>query len=223
MKTIIVPFNKINAVASAKSLLREEQVIAAPTDTVYGVMCRYDSTVAISRLYDVKGRPPHKAIPVLIGMQEQLADIVRFPLDRRCAALMEKFWPGPLTLVLQARDSLPEILTAGQQTVAVRIPQHDSLRALLCDVGPLAVTSANLSGQAEAHSADEVMAQLGGRLPLILSDDEQTDGQTVQLQNKVGMASTILDLSAANGESRFLREGPIHMDVKQLIDETEIR
>jgi|GEM_PF-758843 len=224
MKTIIVPINKFDALTSAKTFISQDQVIAAPTDTVYGVMCRYDSATAISQLYEVKGRPPHKAIPVLLGMQEQLADIVRFPLDPCCNVLMEKFWPGPLTLVLQANNHLLDILTAGQQTIAVRIPQHDLLRQLLCDIGPLAVTSANLSGRPETHSAEQVKKQLDGRIPLILSDEklERT------LPHKIGIASTILDLSGSSvldsgphrsdARYKFLRAGPIHVAVQHLLD-----
>lgn len=217
MKTTIVPIDKFDALAHAQAIINQNQVIAAPTDTVYGLMCRYDSITAISRIYEIKGRPATKAIPILIGNRKQLADIVRFPLDSRATLLMENFWPGPLTLILQATANLPDRLTAGQPTIAVRIPQHKHLQKLLNTIGPLAVTSANRSGKAETHSAAEVEAQLGGLIPLIL-DDSQPE------QKRCGIASTILDLSTAkdaqSGKAyKFLRTGPIHMAVKQTLDE----
>lgn len=225
MKTLQVPINASHALDYAKTVINQEQVIAAPTDTVYGVMCRYDSPTAISRLYEAKGRPPQKAIPVLLGNREQLTKIVRSPVDQRATLLMKKFWPGPLTLILDAISDLPAILTAGHPTVAVRIPQHKSLRELLDTIGPLAVTSANLSGQAETHTADEVEAQLGGRIPLILSNEVSN----LEAENQVqGTASTIVDLSTkpvshdhttSDCAYKFLREGPIHMDVKRVLDE----
>jgi len=223
MKTTIVPIDTFAALEYAKSIINQDQVIAAPTDTVYGLMCRYDSITAISRIYEIKGRPAEKAIPILIGDREQLADIVRFPLDSRATLLMEKFWPGPLTLILPATTNLPNLLTAGQPTVAVRIPQHKHLQKLLNTIGPLAVTSANHSGQTETHSAAEVETQLGGLIPLIL-DDSQSEQKQRSTHKQSGIASTILALSTAkdtqSGETyRFLRSGPIHTEVKQALDE----
>lgn len=244
MKTTQVPINSLHALDHAKTLINQEHVIASPTDTVYGLMCRYDSTTAISRLYEAKGRPPQKAIPVLLGNREQLTNIVRFPVGSRATLLMEKFWPGPLTLILDAHADLPTILTAGQSTVAVRIPQHKSLRDLLDNIGPLAVTSANLSGAAETHTAAEVAAQLGGRIPLILQNE--LNNQEIEDENQVrGIASTIVDLSTGDLSTddlstgtttdhatrdhitfkrsiKFLRNGPIYRDVQRVLDEATI-
>lgn len=228
MKTNIVPIIDSNAIERAEILLEQEQVIAAPTDTVFGVMCRYDSVAALTRLYEAKDRPPQKAIPILLGSISQLAHVIREPIDPRADELMEKFWPGPLTIILPARQTLPTMLTAGQATVAVRIPEHDQLRQLLNSYGPLAVTSANLSGQSETHSAAEVYAQLGGRIPLILDDDQRatrdaTQG-TPQGTPPVGVASTIIDLSSAStsvtkmGDYKFLRGGPIQAQVQHALD-----
>ena len=126
MKTKIWSIADPKARAEAIVLLRERQVIAAPTDTVYGVMCRYDSADAVARLYAVKGRPHQKAIPVLISDFEQLQSVAKSPIVRLARELIQCLWPGPLTLILPARPQLPAILTAGRPTVAVRMPDHDA-------------------------------------------------------------------------------------------------
>lgn len=230
MKTTIVPINNSKALEYAKLLLDQEQVIAAPTDTVFGVMCRYDSVTALTRLYEAKDRPPQKAIPILLGCVSQLTHLVRPPLEPRAELLMEKFWPGPLTIILPAHHTLPETLTAGQPTVAVRIPEHEQLRRLLSDFGPLAVTSANLSGKSETNSTGEVYAQLSGRIPLILADDQLDDKQSIAPRGPIGVASTIIDLSSLSATNtatsstqnegyKFLRAGPIQAEVQQMLEQ----
>lgn len=187
------------ALDEALALLDDDQVIAAPTDTVYGVFCRPDRPAAIERLYIAKLRPPQKAIPILIGDADQVGDIAQPPLPPGAADLMADFWPGALTIVLPARSHLPAVLTAGQPTVAVRMPNHDLLRDLLRRSGPLAATSANRSGGPETHSADEVMTELGGRLPLILADPNPPATRN--------LASTVIDLTGP--EPVILRPGPV--------------
>ena len=210
MKTETSSIADPQARTRASALLRSQQVIAAPTDTVYGLMCRFDSAVAIARLYALKDRPPQKAIPVLISDCQQLQLLARWPVTQLAYDLMECLWPGPLTLILPALPQLPDILTAGQQTVAVRLPDHDSLRSLIRLCGPLAATSANLSGAPETHTALEVIEQLGGRFPLVLADEENRPGCT--------LSSTIVDMGdPSRSEPSILREGPVADKVRQLI------
>jgi L-threonylcarbamoyladenylate synthase len=200
----------------ALALLAEGEIIIAPTDTVYGVMCRYDSPAAIARLYAAKERPPEKAIPVLIGAIHQLNGLVQSQLPAGAAALMAHFWPGPLTLVLPAQPHLPSVLTAGLSSVAVRMPAHPALCALLTQTGPLAATSANRSGRPESHTADEALAQLAGRVPLILADeDEDTE---LEAGAQVTLPSTIVDLTGPAGP-RLLRPGPIAQAVRACLAE----
>lgn len=194
-----------NALDQALALLTADGVIAAPTDTVYGVMCRFDRPVAIEQLYEAKARPPQKAIPVLIADPAQLARLTPLPLTPLAEALIERFWPGALTLVLPALPQLPTILTAGQPTVGVRLPNHAGLRALIARSGPLAATSANLSGGPETHTAAEVAAQLAGRIPLILADEDDAAAHTTQTP-----ASTVVDLTQEHaGLPRILRPGAL--------------
>ncbi|MBV7327696.1 threonylcarbamoyl-AMP synthase [Chloroflexi bacterium TSY] len=201
----IIPISKQTGNQYAKKLLSENQVIVAPTDTVYGLMCRFDRSEAIECLYTIKKRPKEKAIPVLLGNIEQLPQVVRIPLAPVVNQFVEEFWPGPLTVVLTASSGLPAILTAGQSSVAVRIPQHCALRHLLDEVGPLAATSANISGQPETHTAAEVSAQLGQSVPLIL------DGGI----SSPNPASTIVDFSTLQeGKPRILRPGLLQREIE---------
>ncbi len=204
--TQIAPIRELVSQQQAVALLQQGDVIAAPTDTVYGVMCRYDHAIAIEQLYIVKDRPPQKAIPILIADPEQLGVLVEGALSTAAQRLAEQFWPGPLTLILPARPSLLDVLTAGQPTVAVRIPDHEALRALIRAVLPLATTSANRSGWPDTITAAEVMAQLGGRIPLILADDEAED------LRKSRVPSTIVDVTV--DPPAILRPGPIEPAVR---------
>lgn len=185
------------ALDQALALLRQGEVIALPTDTLYGVACDSLNEEAIARLYEVKGRPPQKAIPLLLSGERQMLDVTREVPDF-VWEMAEQFWPGALTIVLEAAPHLPSILTAGGNTVAVRLPDSRVVRVLAAGLGrPLAVTSANLSGHANCRNAEEVFQQLGASLPLIL-DGGTTPGE---------QASTVLDLTVS--PPRLLREGPV--------------
>ena len=209
MKTRVCIIRDDASLALALDVIRGEQVIAAPTDTVYGVMCRYDSSQAIERLYAAKDRPPQKAIPVLIADHAQLDLLVAGEARRNCPSADGALLAGALTLVLPAWPDLAAILTAGQATVAVRMPAHDRLRALIRRAGPLAATSANLSGQPDTRSAQEVLAQLNGRIPLILADDADAE------RRKTMTPSTIVDLTTE--PPVLLRAGPLETEVRRLL------
>jgi L-threonylcarbamoyladenylate synthase len=209
MPTTILPFAVEELCQEVLDLLRGQGVIVAPTDTVYGIMCRFDSAEAVERLYRIKQRPKDKAIPILIGDRAQLPLIARMPIPASANALAARFWPGPLTLVLPARDHLPPALTAGGSTVGVRMPNHPALCDLMRRSGPLAATSANLSGGAETHTAQQALEQLDGLVPLILSDDDTAT------RSHRPVASTIVDLSGP--EPVIIRPGPIADDVLSVL------
>lgn len=197
METRVLSVDDPTALDEAVRLLQAGQVVAHPTDTVYGVAADSGNAAAIRRLYEAKQRPLDKAIPVLLG---DLADMLKVADYVPPAAwkLAEAFWPGGLTIVLPVRPCMPAILTAGQRTIAVRLPDHDVPRELARRLGrPIAATSANISGQPSPTTAEEVLAQLRGRIPLIL------DGGPA----REGVASTIVDVSTPT--PRILREGPI--------------
>jgi len=186
------------AVARAAELLRAGEVVALPTETVYGLAANALEATAVSRIYEVKGRAAHNPIIVHVASVE---------MARRCVAtwpaladkLAAAFWPGPLTLVLSKAKDIPDIVTAGGATVGVRWPSHPFIQAVIRECGfPLAAPSANLSNHVSPTTADHVRRQLGDKLRLIV------DGGPSQ----VGIESTVLDLTAAT--PRLLRPGMIH-------------
>jgi L-threonylcarbamoyladenylate synthase len=179
----------------AGDVLRYNGLVAFPTDTVYGVSALVFRPEAIMRLYTIKGRPTDKAIAVLVGRVSDLGTVAQ-DLTPAARALAERFWPGPLTLVVPKHTNLPQAVS-GLPTVGVRLPDHPVARGLLEHTGPLAVTSANRSGEANPLTADDVLAQLGGRIELVI-DGGRVPG---------GVPSTVVDCTAP--EPVVVREGPI--------------
>ena len=168
----------------AIKLLNRGGIIAFPTDTVYGIGADAFQPEAVRKLYQIKGRPEDKPIPILVGT---LADVKRVAqnLPESFFRIAERFWPGELTLIVEEKDLLPE-LTAGGKTVGVRMPNHPlALQLMQRFGGPIATTSANRSGESPATSAQAVQAELGARVDLVLDG-----GQTF-----TKVASTVLDLS----------------------------
>ena len=195
MKTEIIPTSEIQI---ALRILQSGGIVAFPTDTVYGLGALAFNNTAIESIYKAKNRPIEKAIPILIG---DLSDFEKVADDIPNMALRfaSRFWPGPLTCIVPKKQTLPLAVSA-TPTVAVRIPDHVDARSLLRAAGPMAVTSANISGGQNPSTAQEVYDQLNGRIPLIL------DGGTTQ----GGIPSTLVDCT---GESpMILREGPITLD-----------
>lgn len=179
----------------AAQWLIARKLVAFPTDTVYGLgTLAFDGPTAL-KLYVAKERPPEKAIPVLMADASDL-DRVAMDVPQIAYRLMERFWPGALTLVVPKLLSVPMEVSASE-TVAVRIPDHDLARALLRLTGPLAVTSANRSTGPNPRTAQEVLEQLDGRIDAIL-DGGVTPG---------GIPSTVLDCTQAR--PRILREGAL--------------
>lgn len=172
--------------ASAIDTLRAGGVVALPTDTVYGICVALETPGGVERLFDVKRRPPDKGIMLLLDGLDQAPRLgVMTPAAR---ALAEMCWPGGLTVVVPQRPDgpLPAALTAGTPTIGLRVPDHPTPRALARAVGPLPATSANVSGLPEARNADEIQAQLGDAVDLIL-DGGSAHG---------GPASTVVDCTS---------------------------
>jgi L-threonylcarbamoyladenylate synthase len=183
--------------AAAVAVLKAGGIVAMPTDTVYGVGVALNAPDGLPRLFAAKDRPLDKAIVLLVADVEQAATVG--VLTSAARALAERFWPGGLTLVLaQAPGArLPAVLTAGTATIGVRIPDHECPRAIARELGPLPVTSANLSGQPAASDAAGVLVQLEERVDLVL------DGGPA----RGGVPSTVVDCSGAT--PRILRAGAI--------------
>jgi len=173
-------------------------LVAFPTDTVYGVGALAFNSKAVESIYIAKDRPIERAIPVLIWDTEDM-EKVGMDIPETAYQLAARFFPGPLTCLIPKQPTLPESVSA-TDTVGVRVPDHEVARALLRTAGPMAVTSANISGQPSPSTAQEVFAQLGGRIDLII-DGGTTPG---------GVPSTVVDCTSK--ELKILREGPISME-----------
>lgn len=198
MKTQVLLAQDPEMLALVLAVLQKGGLVAFPTDTVYGVGALAFNPKAVRRIYAAKDRPVEKAIPVLLG---DPADMEKVTLEVPVAAsrLAARFWPGPMTLVVPKHPDLPNSVSV-TATVGVRVPDHPVARRLLMAAGPMAVTSANLSGLPSPSTARQVLAQLGGRIALII-DGGKTPG---------GIPSTVVDCSGP--EIWILREGPILKD-----------
>jgi L-threonylcarbamoyladenylate synthase len=203
MKTTILKVNprkpRQAAIRKAAQLLQNGQVVAFPTETVYGLGADALNTTAARRVFAAKGRPSDDPLIVHVA---RVADVSRVaqrvsPLARK---LMRAFWPGPLTIVLPAKKSVPSAVTAGLPTVAVRMPAHPVARALCALVGPIAAPSANTFGRPSPTRAAHVFADLHGKIPLIL------DGGSAH----IGVESTIVGL--ADRKPLLLRPGKITVE-----------
>lgn len=195
MKTEVLRANHPIAFKHAVDVLKNGGLVAFPTDTIYGLATMLTDAESVERLYIAKGRSNERAIAILVS---KITDLNQFigDVSVQTNLLIQRFWPGPLTLILQSRTYLPENLAPAGQ-VGVRMPNHPVALRLLQEIGPLAVTSANLTGHPFASTAQQVLDQLQGRIHLVL-DGGSTSG---------GIPSTIVDLTTA--QTVVLREGPI--------------
>ncbi len=194
MKTEIIPASEIQ---TALKILQNGLILAFPTDTVYGLGALAFNNNAIESIYTAKDRPIEKAIPILIGDLSDL-DKIAGSIPDMALRFAARFWAGPLTCIIPKKQTLPPAVSA-TSTVAVRIPNHPDALALLRAAGPMAVTSANISGGQNPSTAQEVFDQLNGRIPLIL-DGGKTFG---------GVPSTLVDCTG--DLPVILREGPISL------------
>jgi L-threonylcarbamoyladenylate synthase len=201
-------FARQEAIARAADLLRSGELVAFPTDTVYGVAAAVNQPKAVTQLYKVKDRPADKAIPILLAEVADLHFYVTQVSDW-VQCLVARFWPGGLTLILPKSDAVSREVSS-TPNVAVRLPGLPLTRQIITAVGtPLAVTSANRSGQLSPRTALEVIAQLGGRISAVV-DGGSCPG---------GVPSTILDCTAA--PPALLRVGAI--SVEALLEITPLR
>jgi L-threonylcarbamoyladenylate synthase len=163
-------------VVAVAQVLREGGVAVVPTDTVYGLGASALQPEAVERVFTVKRRAPELAVPVLISTAADALLLAR-EIPRVAWTLIDRFWPGPLTLVLPARTRLPRVVTGGGETVGVRVPAGRSILALLESVGePLIGTSANRHGSPSLTTAAAALAELGTEVDAVLADDSLGGG-----------------------------------------------
>ena len=199
------PDARTAGLAAAARAVRAGQLVVLPTDTVYGLGCDAFSAAAVRKLLAAKHRGPDLPVPVLVGSWSTIDGLV-LGVPATARALLEAFWPGGLSLVLPHAPSLGWDLGHTKGTVMLRMPLHPVALDLLRDVGPMAVSSANISGSPPAATAAEALAQLGDSVGVYL--DGGPSGEPV--------ASTIVDLTGA--EPRVLREGAVPVaDVQEVL------
>ena len=194
------PQEREAAIAAAVEALRAGAVVAIPTETVYGLAANALDPKAVERIYTVKGRPGHNPIIVHVASAEMARACAR-GWPETADRLANAFWPGPLTLVLPKALIVPDIVTAGGDTVGIRWPNHPLTQEIIRRCGfPLAAPSANPSGRISPTTAEHVERSLGARIPLII------DGGP----SEIGLESTVLDISVA--PAQLLRPGMIHAE-----------
>lgn len=214
MKTIIQKIDATNMASSdfkeAAELLRSGKLVAFPTETVYGLGGNaYDST-ASARIYAAKGRPSDNPLIVHISCFDELAPLVS-DIPDEAKALADRFWPGPLTIIMNKSDRIPKETTGGLDTVAIRMPSHPIANRLIKEAGiPIAAPSANASGRPSTTKAEHVIEDLDGKIDMII------DGGS----SDIGLESTIVDLTAA--PPLILRPGYITIEMlKEVIPDIE--
>ena len=201
--TRTLPFTTA-AIAEAARLIAAGEPVAMPTETVYGLAADATNGEAVARIYAAKGRPSFN--PLIVHVADLAAAERIGVFDDTARALAKVYWPGPLTLVVPLREDagIAALVSAGLSTIALRVPAHPAMEALLAATGkPLAAPSANASGKISATRADHVRASLGGRIALVIDGGPCSQG----------IESTII--AATGGELRLLRRGPVEVDAAE--------
>ena len=192
--------NVLNELEKAFAALDKDGVVIFPTDTLYGLGADVFSLPALQRIFAIKGRRSELALPVLVAGLDQV-DAVALPMNAQAQQLAERFWPGPLTLVMRRSLDLPDLVTGGADTVAVRMPAHRIPLALARRLGrPITGTSANLSGSPDLLDLDSIESQLGNLVDYITRSGPAPEGT----------GSTVIDITS--DEPRLLREGAISLE-----------
>jgi len=210
MKTKLAkPTKKL--ICEAADLIQKGEVVAFPTETVYGLGANVYDVHAVAKIFEAKGRPADNPLIVHISKISQIDGLV-ISIPTSAKKLMKKFWPGPLTIVLKKSKQVPEIVTAGLDSVAVRMPSNKIALSLINAAGvPIAAPSANSSGKPSPTSAKHVLEDLNGRIHLVI------DGG----QCEVGLESTVLSLAGSNPV--LLRPGAITLEqIEKVIGKVEV-
>ncbi len=194
------------AIKRAASALRQKRLIIFPTETVYGLAADAFDRDAVGSVFEAKQRPLTEALPVQIG-EKSAVDSVASEVSEAGKRLIEEFFPGPLTLILKKNANVPGIVSADQQNIAVRMPDHKVALEMIWEFGgPIIASSANISGGVEPRTAADAVAQIGDSVEIVL------DAGPVRL----GVASTVIDVTSS--PARLLREGALPVeDIERII------
>lgn len=198
--TLVFPASDETAVEKSAAIIKNGGLVAIPTETVYGLGANGLDEDAVLKIFLAKGRPQDNPLILHLSSADEL-DKYCTDIPERAVTLAEKFWPGPLTMVLKAKDIVPKRTTAGLDTVAVRCPDCDITRKLIAAAGvPIAAPSANTSGRPSPTSAAHVIEDMSGKIEAVIDNGPCS----------VGVESTIIDLSG--GEPRLLRPGGLPLE-----------
>ena len=188
-------------ISTAAQILKNGGVVAIPTETVYGLAANALDTNAVKKIFEAKGRPQDNPLIVHISQIDEIYDLVT-DVPEIAKKLSDAFWPGPLTMVLPKSDKVPGVISAGLDTVAVRMPSHPIAREIIRQSGcPLAAPSANISGKPSPTTAEHVITDMNSKIDAVVISD----------QCSVGVESTVILL--ANGQKRLLRPGGITVEM----------
>ncbi len=198
--------------------LREGGVVVVPTDTLYALSASIFQRQASERVFAIKGRPSGHAVPLLLATAADLP-LVAKDVPRIAWRLIDTYWPGPLSLVLPARPSVPAQLRGGGETVAVRVPSARSCLELLELIGePIIGTSANRSGQPAARFADEVVRQLGNQPDAILCDDAAVGGGAASSVVEIADDGLIVHREGAIGAEEIRRVAGVRLIIRSYVE-----
>lgn len=190
----------LQAIAAACDAIKRGELVVFPTETVYGLAADALAEESVQRVFSVKARETGHPLPVQIPSAEYLPQVAA-DVSEQAVRLAERYWPGPLTLVLRRCEFIPDLVTAGRDTVGVRVPDHPVALALLGRIGtPIVATSANISGQGPPTSAQQAVAALGDAVAVVLDAG----------QSRLAVPSTVVDVTTL--PPRILRQGSIETE-----------
>lgn len=200
----------IKAIRVAADAIRRGELVIFPTETVYGLAADALDKQAVKRIFDAKGRFDKQPLPVQVASLKDVGRVAEF-VPENARPLAEKYWPGPLTLVLMKNAALPSTVTGGKETVGVRVSDHPVALALAKEVGsPIIATSANMSGNQPPKNAEQAVREVGEFVSVVLDGGE----------SRLGVSSTVVDVSIS--PPKILRRGTIGVDeIRKVLGEVE--
>lgn len=216
-RTVVADFEDWReAAAEAGELLDQGEIVALPTETVYGLAASALNAEAVAKVFEVKERPSFDPLIVHIGRKSDLCQVTEVPEDLKelVDELIAVHWPGPLTLVLPKKPEIPDLVTSGLETVAVRLSAHEVMREVAKKHGPIAAPSANRFGRISPTSAQAVIEELGGRIPMVIDGGACRDGlESTIVAPMIGEKGPVL---------RLLRPGPVSKEDLRKIAKVEV-
>lgn len=201
MSTLVLSTNNPKDILKAVSILESGGLVATPTDTVYGLVASMVNKEAVERIYSVKKRPKNKPLIVLISSFKQFNDLA-IGITKDARVLTEKFWPGPLTLVVEKSSGVPDHVTCGEKSVGIRFPKNKIIKTIIDNLrAPIVAPSANISGRPSTTSFEDVFKEMNGKIDAIFKGENEEKRENFKIE------STIVSL--VGDIPKILREGAV--------------